>query len=333
MKAMVVGKRGPIETFPLEALDLPVPKPGKKEVLIRVEVCGVCRTDLHVVEGDLPPHKERVVPGHEVAGHIERMGPEATRFRAGDRVGAAWLHKSCGVCPYCRRGDENLCVAPLFTGYDVDGGYAEFMTAPEDFIYPLPAGVSSRESAPFLCAGIIGYRALRRSNLRKGQALGLYGFGASAHIVIQIALHWGCQVYVCTRGERHQELARGMGATWVGSEASTPPVKLQSSIIFAPAGEIVPVALAALDRGGTLALAGIHMTPIPAMDYQQCLFLERDLRSVTANTREDGRSLLDLAAAVPLHTTTQEFPLAQANEALQALKHDRINGAAVLRVG
>jgi len=332
MRAMVVGKRAPVETSPLELIDLPIPEPEKGEVLIRVEVCGVCRTDLHVVEGDLPPHKEKVVPGHEVVGHVERMGPEATRFRSGDRVGAAWLHASCGVCPYCRRGDENLCVAPLFTGYDVDGGYAEFMTAPEDFIYPIPAGVSSREAAPFLCAGIIGYRALRRSNLKKGETLGLYGFGASAHIVIQIALHWGCKVYVCTRGERHQELAREMGATWVGSEVSTPPMKLNSSILFAPAGELVPVALAALDRGGTLALAGIHMTPIPAMDYQQYLFLERDLRSVTANTREDGRSLLDLTVSVPLHTTTQEFPLAQANDALQMLKHDRINGAAVLRV-
>jgi propanol-preferring alcohol dehydrogenase len=329
---MAVRKRAPVETSPLELIDLPIPEPGNREVLIRVEVCGVCRTDLHVVEGNLPPHKERVAPGHEVVGHVERMGPEATRFRAGDRVGAAWLHASCGVCPYCRRGDENLCVAPRFTGYDVDGGYAEFMTAPEDFIYPLPAGVSSRESAPFLCAGIIGYRALCRSNLRKGETLGLYGFGASVHIVIQIALHWGCTVYLCTRDDQHQEMARRMGATWVGSEAATPPVKLNSSILFAPAGELVTVALAALDRGGTLALAGIHMTPIPAMDYQQYLFLERNLRSVTANTREDGRSLLDLTVSVPLHTTTQEFPLAEANHALQMLKHDRIKGAAVLRV-
>ena len=332
MRAMVVRKRAPVETSPLELIDLPVPEPGKGEVLIRVEVCGVCRTDLHVVEGDLPPHKERVVPGHEVVGHVERMGPEASRFRAGDRVGAAWLHASCGVCPYCRRGDENLCVAPRFTGYDVDGGYAEFMTALEDFIYPIPTGVSSREAAPFLCAGIIGYRALRRSNVKKGEALGLYGFGASAHIVIQIALYWGCKVYVCTRDERHREMARRMGATWVDSEASTPPVKLNSSILFAPAGELVPVALAALDRGGTLAVAGIHLTPIPALDYQQHLFLERDLRSVTANTREDGRSLMELTTFVPLHTTTQEFPLAQANDALQMLKHDHIDGAAVLRV-
>jgi propanol-preferring alcohol dehydrogenase len=223
-------------------------------------------------------------------------------------------------------------MAPRFTGYDVDGGYAEFTTALEDFIYPIPAGVSSREAAPFLCAGIIGYRALCRSKAKKGEALGLYGFGGSAHIVIQVALHWGCKVYVCTRDEHHQEMARRMGATWVGSEAATPPVKLNSSILFAPAGELVPVALAALDRGGTLALAGIHMTPVPAMDYQQYLFLERNLRSVTANTREDGRSLMELTVSVPLHTTTQEIPLAQANDALQMLKHDRINGAAVLRV-
>jgi propanol-preferring alcohol dehydrogenase len=263
---------------------------------------------------------------------VERLGPEATRFQVGERVGAAWLHQSCGGCLYCFHGDEDLCVAPRFTGYDVDGGYEEFMTAPEDFIYPLPAGDSSRDYAPFLCAGIIGYSALRRSNLKQGQTLGLYGFGASAHIVIQIALYWGCKVCVCTRDARYQEMALRMGATWVGSEAAIPPVKLHSSILFAPAGEIVPAALAALDRGGTLALAGIHMTPIPAMDYQQYLFLERDLRSVTANTREDGRLLLDLAVAVPLHTTTQEFPLSQANDVLQMLKHDRTNGAAVLRV-
>ena len=332
MRAMVLRKPAPVETSPLEQLDLPIPEPGKGEVLIRVEVCGVCRTDLHVVEADLPRHKERIVPGHEVIGQVERLGPNATRFRVGDRVGAAWLNASCGICPYCRRGDENLCVAPRFTGYDVDGGYAEFMTALEDFIYPIPPAVSSREAAPFLCAGIIGYRALRRSNVKEGEALGLYGFGASAHIVIQMALHWRCKVYVCTRDERHQEMARRMGATWVGSEAATPPVKLNSSILFAPAGELVPVALAALDRGGTLALAGIHMTSIPAMDYQQHLFLERNLRSVTASTREDGRLLLNLTVSVPLHTTTQEFRLTQANEALQMLKHDRINGAAVLRV-
>jgi propanol-preferring alcohol dehydrogenase len=332
MKAMVLSQPGPVETSPLQLRDLPVPEPGKGEVLIRVEVCGVCRTDLHVVEGELIPHQPEIVPGHEVVGHVERLGPEASRFQIGDRVGVAWLHASCGVCSYCRRGDENLCDNPRFTGYDVNGGYAEYTVAPEDFIYPIPAGVTSREAAPFLCAGIIGYRALRRSDIQPGQPLGLYGFGASAHIVIQVARRWGCPVYVCTRGEKHQALAREMGAVWVGPADAKPPEKLRSSILFAPAGELVPVALSALDKGGTLALAGIYMTPIPAMDYQRYLFLERNLRSVTANTREDGEALMRLAAEVPLHTHTQEYPLEDANLALQALKTDRVNGAAVLRV-
>ncbi|HZO87308.1 MAG TPA: zinc-dependent alcohol dehydrogenase family protein [Chthonomonadaceae bacterium] len=332
MRAMVLTQPGPVETAPLQLRDLPIPEPEAGEVRLRVEVCGVCRTDLHVVEGELPPRRESVIPGHEVIGWVERCGPGAMRFQVGDRVGVAWLHAACGVCPYCRRGDENLCDAPRFTGYDVNGGYAEYMTAPEDFIYPIPEGVSSREAAPFLCAGIIGYRALRRSDVEPGETLGLYGFGASAHIVIQIARHWGCEVYVCTRGESHQALARQMGAVWVGPSDAVPPKKLRSSILFAPVGELVPVALSALDKGGTLALAGIYMTPIPQMDYQKYLFLERNLRSVTANTRADGEALLRLAAEVPLHTHTEEFPLEQANEALQKLKRDQINGAAVLRV-
>jgi propanol-preferring alcohol dehydrogenase len=332
MKAMSLVGPDPVETGPLRLVDLPIPEPGEHQVLIRVEVCGVCRTDLHVVEGELPPHRSGIVPGHEVIGRVARLGPDAQRFRVGDRVGAAWLHASCGACPYCRRDDENLCDAPRFTGYDVHGGYAEYMVALEAFVYPIPEGVSSREAAPFLCAGIIGYRALCRSAVRKGEPLGLYGFGASAHIVLQIALHWGCEVYVCTRGERHQALAREMGATWVGPASAVPPNKLRSSILFAPAGELVPIALSALDKGGTLALAGIYMTPIPAMDYQQYLFLERNLRSVTANTRRDGEALLQLAAKIPLHTHTQEFCLEAANEALLKLKHDQINGAAVLRL-
>jgi propanol-preferring alcohol dehydrogenase len=333
MKAMALTRPGPVvDRPPLELMDLPVPEPGPGEVSIRVEVCGVCRTDLHVVEADLPPRRERIIPGHEVVGRVERLGPGATRFRAGERVGVAWLHASCGECGYCRRGDENLCDAPRFTGYDVNGGYAEFLTAPEAFVYSLPAGVSSREAAPFLCAGIVGYRALCRSNPQPGEPLGLYGFGASAHIVIQVARHWGCEVFVCTRGERHRELARAMGATWVGAAEARPPKKLRSSILFAPAGELVPVALSALDKGGTLALAGIYMSPIPGMDYQECLFDERNLRSVTANTRRDGEELLRLAAEIPLRTHTREFPLEQANEALRLLKQDQINGAAVLRV-
>lgn len=332
MKAMVLTGPGPIDAAPLQLRDLPIPEPGPGEVRVRVEVCGVCRTDLHVVEGELPPQRERIIPGHEVVGRVERSGPGTGRFREGDRVGVAWLHASCGECAYCVRGDENLCAAPQFTGWHVDGGYAEYVVAREGFIYPLPEGVSSREAAPFLCAGIIGYRALRRSEVRPGEPLGLYGFGASAHVVIQIARYWGCPVYVCTRGDRHQALAREMGAVWVGPADGVPPQKLRSSIIFAPAGELVPVALEALDKGGTLALAGIYMTPIPEMDYQRYLFLERNLRSVTANTRQDGEALLRLAAEVPLHTHTEEFPLEEANQALYRLKHDQINGAAVLRI-
>jgi propanol-preferring alcohol dehydrogenase len=247
-------------------------------------------------------------------------------------VGAAWLHAACGRCVYCRRGDENLCDAPIFTGWHVDGGYAEYMVAREAFIYPLPENVTAREAAPFLCAGIIGYRALCRSEVKPGQPLGLYGFGASAHVVLQVARHWGCPVYVCTRGDRHQALARRMGATWVGGTSELPPEKLQGAILFAPVGELVLPALEALDKGGTLALAGIYMTPVPELDYQRYLFLERSVRSVTANTRQDGAALLQLAAEVPLHTHTEEFPLAEANEALRRLKQDQIEGAAVLRI-
>ncbi|MFN3652994.1 MAG: zinc-dependent alcohol dehydrogenase family protein [Armatimonadota bacterium] len=332
MRAMLLRSPRPVVEAPLELVELPVPEPGPGEVLIRVEVCGVCRTDLHVVEGELPPQRPEIIPGHEVVGRVERHGPGATRFQVGDRVGAAWLYASCGECRYCRRGDENLCLRPTFTGYHAHGGYAEYMVAREAFLYPIPEGVGSREAAPFLCAGIIGYRALRRSEIRPGEPLGLYGFGASAHLVIQIARHWGCPVYVCTRGERHQELARSMGAVWVGPVDALPPEKLRSSILFAPAGELVLGALEALDRGGTLALAGIYMTPIPELNYGRYLFQERSLRSVTANTRQDGEELMRLAAEIPLHTHTTEHPLEAANEALRTLKHDEIRGAAVLRM-
>lgn len=333
MRAMVLANPAMVETLPLALKDVPIPAPRAREVLIRVEVCGVCRTDLHVTEGDLPQLQPQIVPGHEVVGRIAENGAEARRFQIGERVGVAWLHRTCGVCPYCIRGDENLCVAPQFTGYSVNGGFAEYLTADQDFIYPIPDGVPSADAAPYLCAGIIGYRALRRSDIRPGQPLGLYGFGASAHIVIQIARYWNCPVYVCTRGDRHQALAREMGAMWVGPADAHPPVKLRAGIIFAPAGELVPVALEALDRGGTLALAGIYMTPIPEMDYGLLLFQERNLRSVTANTREDGHDLMRLAAEIPLKTHTEEFALEEANAALCKLKNDQINGAAVLRVG
>jgi len=332
MKAMVLLQPGPVESSSLKLMELPIPEPGPGEILIRVEVCGVCRTDLHVVEGELPPHRQPIIPGHEIVGRVAECGLKAHRFAEGDRVGAAWLGGTDGTCSYCRRGDENLCDVPEFTGYDRNGGYAEYTVAREEFVYPLPGEVSSREAAPLLCAGIIGYRALQRADFAPGQPLGLYGFGASAHILIQIARHRGSDVYVCTREERHQALARELGAVWAGGAEVTPPVKLRSSILFAPAGPLVLPALAALDKGGTLALAGIYMTPIPEMDYDAYLFREHTLRSVTANTRQDGRELLKLAAEIPLHTRTTEFPLEQANEALQALKHDQINGAAVLRV-
>jgi alcohol dehydrogenase, propanol-preferring len=333
MKAMCVAQPGSIETRPLQLLDLLVPEPASGEVLIQVEVCGVCRTDLHVTEGDLPPHKSPVAPGHEVVGRVARLGPHTGRLlKEGDRVGVAWLHASCRVCPYCTREMENLCIAPRFTGYDVNGGYAEYLTAPEDFVYPLSSGVSSVEIAPLLCAGIIGYRALCRSRVRPGERLGLYGFGASAHIVLQVARYWGCEVYVMTRGDKHRALANRMGAIWVGEATDLPPEKLHAAIIFAPAGELVPRALAALDRGGTLALAGIYMTPIPRMDYTDTLFYERTVCSVTANTREDGKELLSLAATIPLHTHTEPFSLEQANDALWKLKYDQIKGAAVLHV-
>lgn len=332
MKAMVVEKPRLIEKTPLTLIDLAVPEPSYGEVLIRVEVCGVCRTDLHVAEGDLPPHKSPVAPGHEVVGTVVKTGPDTKQRKEGERVGVAWLHAACRTCPYCMRSEENLCVAPRFTGYDVHGGYAEYIVAPEDFVYSLPSGISSISVAPLLCAGIIGYRALRRSKVRPGERLGLYGFGASAHIVLQIARYWGCEVYVITRGNKHRALAQRMGAIWVGEASDTPPEKFHSAIIFAPAGTLVPLALSALDRGGTLALAGIYMTSIPAMDYMSSLFYERNVCSVTANTRQDGIELLRLAAKIPLRTQTEEFPLEKANEALWKLKYDQINGAAVLRI-
>ena len=332
MKAMIVEKRAPLEERPLQWIERPIPEPKTGEVLIRVEVCGICRTDLHVVEGELPVHKNPVVPGHQVVGEVVRSGREAARFQAGDRVGVAWLWAACGACFYCLRGDENLCELPQFTGYDVDGGYAEYITAPEAFIYPLPSGLPSHQVAPLLCAGIIGYRALHRSDIRKGGRLGLYGFGASAHVVIQIARFWGCEVYVATRGEKHRQLARELGAVWVGEAADAPPVKLDSAIIFAPAGELVPAALRALERGGTVAVAGIYMTDIPVLHYERELFYEKNLRSVTANTRRDGEELLRLASEIPIRTHTELFDLEEANEALLRLKHDGIQGAGVLRV-
>lgn len=336
MKAMLLRRIAPVDSNPLELVDLPTPEPGPGEVRIRVRCCAICRTDLHVVEGDLPEQKLPIVPGHQIVGIVDKMGPplEASQLescsRIGQRVGVAWLRHTCGECGFCVGGHENLCESAQFTGYHADGGYAEFAVAPAEFVYELPEAFSDIEAAPLLCSGIIGYRALRRCNLRPGGKLALYGFGSSAHVVIQIALNRGCEVYVVTRGENHRDLARRMGAVWVGEDASRMPVKVDSAIMFAPAGELVLPALESLNKGGTLSLAGIYMTPIPQMDYMRYVFYERDIHSVTCNTREDGRELLVEAAAIPIRPHTTVYPLSDANQALQDLKHDRINGTGVL---
>ena len=332
MRAMLLDRNADVGTGPLRLHDVPMPEPGPGQVRVRVRICGVCRTDLHIVEGDLPPAKRPVIPGHETVGIVERAGRGVRAVKEGDRVGIAWLQNTCRACEFCRSGRENLCERPTFSGYHVDGGYAEYALASEAYVYPLPPVFSDEEAAPLLCAGIIGYRALRLSGVKPGQRLGMYGFGASAHVTIQVARHWGCSVYVCSLREEHRALARELGAVWVGGATDHPPDKLHGAIVFAPAGEIVIPALRALDRGGTVALAGIHMTQIPAIDYDRDLFGERTIRSVTANTKQDGLDLLREAAAIPIRSRTQRFKLEEANQALQALKAGTVKGAAVLAV-
>jgi propanol-preferring alcohol dehydrogenase len=330
MRAMVLREPAPAESRPLELVERAVPQAGPGELLLRVEACGVCRTDLHVVEGDLEARRPEIVPGHQVVGRVAGLGPGARRFRQGDRVGIAWLRRSCGACRFCTSGRENLCLTPLFTGWDADGGYADYAVVPEEFAYGLPARVTPHQAAPLLCAGIIGYRAYKRSGIRPGGRLGLWGFGGSAHITIQVARHFGCEVYVFSRGGEHRGLAEELGAAWVGDSFDAAPHPLDGAILFAPVGELVLPALEALDRGGTLAIAGIHLSDVPSLDYQRHLFQERTLQSVTANTREDGRELLELAAAIPIESRTIAYPLEAANEALIDLKQDRVRGTAVL---
>lgn len=330
MKAMVSSNPGPIDSSPLRFCELPMPEPAAGEVRVRVEACAVCRTDLHVIEGELPPRRPEIVPGHQVVGIVDKLGPQLRRMRVGDRVGIAWLRSTCGQCRYCLAGNENLCPYARFTGYDENGGYAEYAVVREDFAYPLSANLDPIAATPLLCAGIIGYRAIRRADVKPGCRVGLYGFGSSAHLCIQIARHLNCRVYVMTRDARHQELARALGAAWAGSASETPPEALDSAILFAPAGELVPPALEALEKGGTLALAGIHLSQIPPLDYERHLFYEKNLRSVTANTRRDGIELLRLAAEIPLRPKTTTFPMRDANQALQQLKHDAIEGTGVL---
>ena len=331
MQACALFTPAPVDSNPLRCGDYPDPEPAACEVLVRVNACGVCRTDLHVTEGELEQRKSPIVPGHQVVGIVERCGPGATRFAPGARVGVPWLHHTDGVCPYCRSGRENLCEKAVFTGWMVDGGYAEYVAAHQDFVYALPESATDLHLAPLLCAGIIGFRTLRVSGIERGGALGMYGFGAAAHVAIQVARYWDIRVYAFTRDARHRSLAMDLGAQWAGDSFDEPPEKLDAAMIFAPAGELVIAALKVLKRGGTVALGGIHMSPIPPLDYD-LLYHERVVRSVANNTRRDGEDFLKLAAEIPIHTEVQEFPLADANSALNALKHDAVRGAAVLRV-
>jgi propanol-preferring alcohol dehydrogenase len=331
MKAAVLPARAPIETNPLVYTDVPTPEPREHEILIRVHACGVCRTDLHVVEGELPVLKQPVIPGHQAVGVIERNGPGATRFPVGTRVGVPWLHSTDGTCEYCRGGKENLCEAATFTGHTVDGGYAEFVVANQAFVYRIPDGFDDLAAAPLLCAGIIGFRCLRLAGLNPGDSLGLYGFGAAAHVAIQVAKYWNIKVFAFTRDQRHQKLALELGAHFAGGGEAESPEKLNAAILFAPAGELVPPALRNLKRGGTVVCGGIHMSPIPQIPYE-LIYWERSIRSVANNTRKDGEDFLELAAKIPIHAQFETFPLADANAALNALKHDAVRGAAVLVV-
>jgi propanol-preferring alcohol dehydrogenase len=350
---MLLRQPKPIDERPLELVEVERPHPGRGEILIKVSACGVCHTDLHITEGELPPHKSPVVPGHQIVGRVAELGEGVTEHALGDRVGVPWLHWTDGTCRYCRRGDENLCDAAKFTGWDVDGGYAELVVAPAAFSYALHEGLSDLAAAPLLCAGIIGYRSLWLSGLvpwghgrgaaggpagagaAAGRRLGLYGFGAAAHICLQIARFWGAEVYAFTREEKHRRLARELGAAWAGAAdeapGGDPAIKLDAAIIFAPVGELVIDALKVLDKGGTVAMGGIYSSPVPPIEYP-LLYRERVIRSVTNSTRHDAAELLRLAAAIPITTEIQIFPLEQANDALIALKHDGIRGAAVLQV-
>jgi propanol-preferring alcohol dehydrogenase len=332
MKAMVLRRPGPAAGAPLRFEDVPFPPAREGEVRIRVLACGVCHTDLHAVEGDLTLPKLPLIPGHQIVGVVDSVGPGTRRFSPGQRVGVPWLYRACGHCAYCRDDRENLCPDALFTGYHVDGGYAEFVTAQESFVLAIPGDLNPSNAAPLLCAGIIGYRALRQAEVRPGDRVGLYGFGASAHIAIQIARFWRSEVFVFSRSEEHRRLALELGAAWAGSVEESPPAKIRSAVIFAPAGSLVPLALGHLDRGGTLALAGITMSEIPPLDYDRHLYQERTLRSVTAATRQDAEDLLDFALRIPLVTEIERFPLEEANAALLRMQQSRVRGAAVLEV-
>ena len=330
MQAMLLPAQAPIDRAPLTLQLLPRPEPGPLEIRARVRACAACRTDLHVIEGDLPPRRLPIVPGHQVVGVVDALGPGSSRFALGSRIGIAWLRSTCGTCRYCRAQRENLCEASSYTGWSHDGGYAQYCCVPEAWAYAIPPAFEDAEATPLLCAGIIGYRALVRSGVPRGGRLALYGFGSSAHITLQVARHWGCRVWVVTRDEAHRLLALELGAEWAGADPSSLPVRADGAIIFAPAGGLVPAALKGLDKGATLALAGIYMSDVPAMAYEPHLFWEKTVRSVTANTREDGVALLAEAAAIPIRPRVHRYGLADANHALLDLARDRVEGTAVL---
>jgi propanol-preferring alcohol dehydrogenase len=330
MRAMLLREPGPAERRPLVLSDVPEPESGNEDVLVRVNVCGVCRTDLHVVEGDLGAFSGPIIPGHQVVGTVAALGPSSRRFRPGERIGVAWLHRTCGQCGFCTAGRENLCPSAAFTGWTVNGGYAEFVKVPEAFAYRIPELFDAAHAAPLLCAGIIGYRSLRLCGIQPGGRLGLYGFGASAHVAIQVARHWGCEVFVFTRSENNRRLAAELGAAWVGDADARPPAKMNASVLFAPAGPLVLPALEWLEKGGTLAIAGIYLSSVPPLDYAKHLYDEKVIRSVTNATRQDGEEFLNLAGQIGIRTSVRSFPLESANEALLSLKTVQGAGAVVL---
>jgi alcohol dehydrogenase, propanol-preferring len=330
---MVLPALKPIEENPLELQEVAAPQPGEGEIRLRVQCCGTCRTDLHVIEGDLPQKRLPLIPGHEIVGVVDAVGPGCKKALEGRRMGIAWLRYTCGRCSFCKGEHENLCESARFTGYHEHGGYAEYAVVREDFAYEIPDVFDSIHAAPLLCAGIIGYRALERARPVAGGTIALYGFGSSAHVVLQIAKHRGIRAFVVSRRENHRQLARELGAEWTGASTASMPERVDSAILFAPVGSLVPQALEGLKKGGTLAVAGIYLTDIPGMRYEDHLFYERDLRSVTSNTREDGRALLEEAARVPVKTSITAYPLEEANRALQDMKAGRVNGTAVLVIG
>jgi len=328
MKAAVLNTPSPVSKSPLEIQYVPVPKPKPGHVLLRVLACGVCRTDLHIVEGELAPLKDHIIPGHQIVGEI--MEGSTVKLPTGTRVGVSWLGGTDGTCPYCRRGEENLCDSPTFTGYSVNGGYAEYALARSDFVFPIPAALDDLHAAPLLCAGIIGFRSLHVAGVEKGERVGLFGFGASAHLAIAVLQAWNCEVYVSTRGESHRQLAGSLGATWVGTEKEKPPVELDRAITFAPSGDVVIAALSSLRKGGVVAVNAIHLDRVPEFDYDRLLWGERQIRSVANMTRTDARDFLQLASEINLRPRVTRFSLDQANEALMAVKSDSIDGAAVI---